>query len=152
VALDDVQCFASDICNRVGRCTAVAGECVATSTQDCALSVQCIENGECFLGGDRCEAHRRSTGVMVVGIVGVGAGSASFLVGLLVASVSNTYLCFGCDKVGETKGTGIGMAVGGGLAALAGIPLIVYGRQRARPAFMPAVSVAPTSVSVAWPL
>jgi hypothetical protein len=70
--------------------------------------------------GPRME--RRSTGMMVAGIVGLGVGGAALLIGAFATSLSAD--CFDCHS---TNSVGIGMLIFGGIAVAAGIPLTIYG-------------------------
>lgn len=53
-ARDDADCVASRVCPMVGWCTAVRGECKATSDDRCRASDVCANHGWCVANDGRC--------------------------------------------------------------------------------------------------
>jgi hypothetical protein len=87
--------------------------------------------------------ERRSTGMMIAGIVSIGVGGVFLLTGAALAAIDAS-----CDSGFEScpgAGAGIGLAVGGGVLLLVGIPLTIVGAQR-----VPVGQAALTPAAPAW--
>jgi hypothetical protein len=116
------------------------------------MSEACRVDGKCFFDGDDgCDdgEERRSIAGMTVGIVLLGGGGAAALLGAVSSG-----LCSGgnrCREEDQAKATAA--VVAGGVAALAGLTLLIWGagkERRPEPAAVPELTLGPASASLRW--
>ena len=81
--------------------------------------------------------ERRSTGMMVGGIVLLSAGGLAMVIGSSVALTSSTGCTFNgfCSSGEGSQAVGYGVLIGGAVALAVGIPMLIYGAKKvpARP-------------------
>ena len=92
---------------------------------------------------------RRSIPMMTFGIVLSGVGGLNVLLGA-VLGIGSSFASRGASGA-NGGGVFVGMAIGGGVAALAGVPFIVHGARRApdtsEVTLAPRIAIGPTGVS-----
>jgi hypothetical protein len=109
---------------------------------------------------DAAKTKRRSTGMMVTGIVLGSAGLLASVSGLVVVGVCSRNEAGESGSVGEdcddnSVPAGVGIAIAGGVGLAVGIPLIVVGAQKVpaqKAAAAPRLLVGPRSVALRWSL
>jgi hypothetical protein len=92
--------------------------------------------------------ERRSTGMMVGGIVLLSAGGLAMVIGssLALNNGCTAFDGFGCSSNGDSQTAGYGVLIGGAVALAVGIPLLIYGSKK-----VPVRAEAPTAPSPsAW--
>lgn len=92
--------------------------------------------------------ERRSTGMMVGGIVLLSAGGLAMVIGSSLALTSSTtcnFDGFGCSSSGDSEAAGYGVLIGGAVALAVGIPLLIYGAKK-----VPAQPEATAVAAPAW--
>ncbi|RLB53171.1 MAG: hypothetical protein DRI90_21465 [Deltaproteobacteria bacterium] len=148
-----------DDCREHGDCSDIGGECAAGSRDDCQQSLDCREDGRCFYDATAhsCEdtMMRKSKAAVVLGIVGIGVGTAAVLVG----SIGLTFLsdvCHADTSCNEDDTTPVygAITVLGGLVAVGGIVAVTVGapkvRRQAVVSPLPRVTVALSGISLDW--
>ncbi len=90
--------------------------------------------------------ERRSTGMMVGGIVLLSVGGLGLVIGSSLALSSTTTCDFGgCSSSGGSQTAGYGVLIGGAIAVAVGIPLLIYGVKK-----VPARPDATAPAAAAW--
>ncbi|MBW2536359.1 MAG: hypothetical protein JRI55_33040 [Deltaproteobacteria bacterium] len=160
----DDDCRHSTKCREEGACSKWRRACVAATTQDCRSSRICAEDGDCYLNRDERECddgrERNSSGLLWGGVAVSGLGGAMILGGLvatLVGGIGGTTAAISgnsSDTAEDAVAAGPILLIAGGVAALAGVPLIIAGAvkvpRKGTTALTPTISIGPTGGSLTW--
>ncbi len=153
----------SEKCSDAGRCVYADGRCFAGSDADCQDSRRCRENGECSYDARELQCDdgldRLSKPLMVAGIVTSAVGGATIMVGFFTGGMRAMFACgsgWGHDSSscaeGETIMAGTGIA--GGVALLAGLPMLLAGARKvprdSDSELSPDLAIGPTGGSLSW--